>query len=80
MRIHTSHRPDAVVIETAHKYLNFGPQSVSYLVDCIRADGVWFPTNHNDAADEFERLGFKLRRVYNAHGSVLRTYVEGKQP
>jgi hypothetical protein len=51
-------------------------ESISYLVSEIRhSGGASFPTNHSQAMDEFERLGFALEHDRNEYGSLLRTYV-----
>jgi hypothetical protein len=50
-------------------------ESISYLVQLIRDEGMSFPTRHSFAMDEFERLGYRLRSDTNKYGSLLRTYV-----
>lgn len=78
MRMHTRRVADTLIQEYVREFLTQrGEESISWLVQSIRDKGYSFPTNHSQAMDEFERLGFKLRSDRNEYGSLLRTYVRG---
>jgi hypothetical protein len=78
-RLKTTLRGDAAIREWIDGYFlrrRAREESISYLVQCIREDGIRFPTRHSDAMDAFEKLGYRLRSETNEHGALLRTYVE----
>lgn len=54
-------------------------ESISYLVQSIRDQGMSFPTRHTFSMDEFERLGYKMVSDRNQWGAMLRTYVLARE-